>query len=670
MLPGITEIARTRAVGRPFAASIVFVLTMLFGVQLLRSLITGVSMYLYEAMELPALLCAACGLASIVFAFAILRGVALLGDASALTLMALGVVSLRSAEQLSGSPAADLLLASLGVSLWISFVPLAATRAPFDDDGRSFALGLLCAIALDTTIKGSFETMDLSWVRSRAGYAVLGLAVGAHLVALARGALDRAAMTQVAPVVPVTAGPLVALGPILLIELVMLQNIGQHAIDSGLSREHAFLFISSGNAAALLLASRIPLSFAGRIPTVVGGVTLAVAMWFRPSGGLAVAAQLAGVLLVAQLALAVAVTMRRPRRGAPRLRWPTTCPAAVGLAVGLSLVFWYYASYEIELPFGRRFVLPLAALTSAAAIVGLGGRLAGPGRAARHAAPRPRPRPRPRPLRSHRRLVASVACLLLVAPLHQLATQRHAEAGRDTGLPIRVMTFNLHNSFDPRGAPSIERIADMIERRRPDVVALQEVSRAWLVTGSFDNLEWLSRRLDMPYVWGPSVDQVWGNAVLSRLPMRRPRTEAMPNNDQIHLDRAFTRVDLDVDGGRSVRLFVTHLHAVRDDGARRIEQIDALIAAGARAGANDVVLLGDLNFRQWDPEFDVLSAAGLGDAFTELSRASSGTNGGFTTRANVRIDYIWTTPTLRVTDVVIGSEFASDHLPLSATITR
>jgi endonuclease/exonuclease/phosphatase family metal-dependent hydrolase len=660
---GITGIARTGAVGRPFAASIVFVLTMLFGVQLLRSLITGVSMYLYDAMELPALLCAACGLAPIVMAFAILRGVTLLGDASALILMAIGVVSFRSAEQLSGSPEADLLLASVGVSLWISFVPLAATRAPFDDDGRSFASGLLLAIALDTTLKGSFETMDLSWMRSRAGYAVLGFAAASHLVALARCALDRAAMTQVAPV---TAGPLFALGPILVVELVMLQNIGQHAIDSGLSQEHTFLLISSGNAAALVLASRIPLRFAGRVPTVAGGVMLAIALWFRPSGGLAVAAQLAGVLLVAQLALAVAVTMRRPRGRPPRPRWPATCPAAVGLAAGLALVFWYYASHEIELPFGRRFVLPLAALTSAAAIVGVGGRLAGPGRAARHAGPRLRPLRRESP----GRLAASVACLLLVAPLHQLATQRHPDAARDTGLPIRVMTFNLHNSFDPRGAPSIERIANMIERRQPDVVALQEVSRAWLVTGSFDNLEWLSRRLDMPYVWGPSVDEVWGNAVLSRLPMRGPRTVAMPNNDRIHLDRAFTRVDLDVDGGRSVRLFVTHLHAVREDGARRIEQIEALIAAGARAGETDVVLLGDLNFRQWDPEFDLLSRAGLGDAFTQISPASSGTNGGFTTRANVRIDYIWTTPTLRVTDVVIGSEFASDHLPLSATITR
>jgi endonuclease/exonuclease/phosphatase family metal-dependent hydrolase len=210
----------------------------------------------------------------------------------------------------------------------------------------------------------------------------------------------------------------------------------------------------------------------------------------------------------------------------------------------------------------------------------------------------------------------------------------------------------------------------MIERWRPDVVALEEVSRAWLVAGSFDMLEWLSRRLDMPYVWGPAVDEVWGNAVLSRLPMSGARTVAMPNNDLIHLDRAFTRVDVEVGGGEVVRLFVTHLHAARQDSARRIAQIEALIDAGARAGANDVVLLGDLNFRQWDPEFELLIGAGLDDAFAEFRHASGATNGGFTTRANVRIDYIWTTPTLRATDVVIGTEFASDHLPLSATITR
>ena len=73
----------------------------------------------------------------------------------------------------------------------------------------------------------------------------------------------------------------------------------------------------------------------------------------------------------------------------------------------------------------------------------------------------------------------------------------------------------------------------MIEEQQPDIVALQEVTRGWVIYGSFDMLVWLSQRLDMPYVYGPAADSVWGNAILSRYPMSGALTIPMPNNNQL-----------------------------------------------------------------------------------------------------------------------------------------
>ena len=82
-------------------------------------------------------------------------------------------------------------------------------------------------------------------------------------------------------------------------------------------------------------------------------------------------------------------------------------------------------------------------------------------------------------------------------------------------------------------------------------------------------LVWLSQRLDMPYVWGPAADSVWGNAILSRYPMSDPLTEPMPNNSQLHLKRSFTSARIDIGNGESLNVIATHLHNRPEEGHLR-----------------------------------------------------------------------------------------------------
>ena len=64
----------------------------------------------------------------------------------------------------------------------------------------------------------------------------------------------------------------------------------------------------------------------------------------------------------------------------------------------------------------------------------------------------------------------------------------------------------------------------------------------------------------MDYVWGPAAGSAWGNALLSRFPIAGHGNYAMPNNDEIRLDRAVLPVEVDVGGGEVLDVVATHFH--------------------------------------------------------------------------------------------------------------
>ena len=236
------------------------------------------------------------------------------------------------------------------------------------------------------------------------------------------------------------------------------------------------------------------------------------------------------------------------------------------------------------------------------------------------------------------------------------------------------MSYNLHQGFDVNGYRGIEELARVIEEQEPDVVALQEVSRGWVIDGSFDMLVWLSRRLDMPYAWGPAADSVWGNAILSRYPIASARTVPMPNNAQMQLKRSLTRARIDLGNGESLKVIAAHLHHVAREGHLRVAQVEAILREWDEEGRS--VVLGDFNALPGDPEMGLLSDAGLVDAF--LTSSPDGMEGtdrplGFTSTSRdptKRIDYIWVSQDLKLRDFALTNSIASDHLGVAVTLDR
>ena len=378
---------------------------------------------------------------------------------------------------------------------------------------------------------------------------------------------------------------------------------------------------------------------------LLGGIRVAI-VTVDLSGFPAALIVLVGQVLMAVLLVSIVRASRESaveRSGRSISTW-----IGVGMMILLALLFIYYANYDTDVLVPKEAVRPLAALLIG--VAALRAVMTG------HSVKAP-----------ITRFASIPALLLLILPLVYLSTWKTVEPIQGAGYPVRVMTYNLHQGFNVHGSHGLEDIARVIQAEDPDIIALQEVSRGWVVNGSVDMLVWLSQRLEMDYVWGPAADPVWGNAVLSRLPIISSQNHRMPNNDTVRLDRAFLTVEVDVGGGETIDVVATHFHSGDGDSAIRIPQAKAVL--GAVDNNRTTVLLGDFNAHPDHPEMLLFADAGFNDTFV----ASRATGDGFTYPADnpwERIDYVWASPDLKVRDLSVPDSLASDHLAVAVTLYR
>ncbi|TNF70518.1 MAG: endonuclease, partial [Acidobacteria bacterium] len=226
---------------------------------------------------------------------------------------------------------------------------------------------------------------------------------------------------------------------------------------------------------------------------------------------------------------------------------------------------------------------------------------------------------------------------------------------------IRVMTYNIHQGFDPYGRHDPEALAQVIEASGADVVALQEVSRGWVINSSLDLLSWLSQRLRMPMVFGPTADPHWGNALLTRFPITRTDNFSLPDGP-IPLRRGCLDVDLDL-GGRRLRVMVTHLIHTRRAGPIREHQARVLLSGWDKSPRT--LIMGDLNDLPDAPSIGYFRDAGLHKATALLPPGERATH---FRKGPRELDYIWATPDLVFIDTEITNSEASDHRPIVVTV--
>jgi endonuclease/exonuclease/phosphatase family metal-dependent hydrolase len=250
--------------------------------------------------------------------------------------------------------------------------------------------------------------------------------------------------------------------------------------------------------------------------------------------------------------------------------------------------------------------------------------------------------------------------------------------GSTDAVAVRLVTFNVHHGVGDDGRHDLPRLARLLADAEPDVICLQEVDRHYGERSEFvDQALLLSRALDRELVWGPSIDQPphagdaerrqYGNALLSRLPVLSSEVHRLPGSGE---PRSALRARLQTGGGE---LWATTTHLSSSSAADRSAQ--AAVVAGLQGdAAGPGVLVGDLNADAAAAELDVLRER-FTDAW-ELAAARTDQAGRFSLRAGqglthparrprVRIDQVWVSPGVAVTDArVLDGAATSDHHPL------
>lgn len=539
------------------------------------------------------------------------------------------------------APGTSFVLITLGTIAFLWHMPLlfAATRGGGPEAGAHVGFGIVLGLALDVAVSGAFSTWDIVWRRTPVAIAVSLAIVVVYARLLRAISADAVDPAQTDGPLHATLG-LAGLGPLLFLNLLLFQNTARISAVTGWPLPGSLLWVLAMDAVAVAAAA----SVRQHRLALLAALGLIVAASRAHGGDLEGAVAIGvGSVTSAIVTLAIAAAQGQGPHSAGVKR------TSIGWGVGMLLfavpAFLYYVGYDLRLPFENALLAPIAATIAALAAV-----------SALRAWPRvPEIRPTvSRPIRA-----------LLVIPLLLWAVSRPPQAPTATGWPIRVMSYNLHQGFATSGALDLEALARTIEDSGAEVVALQEVSRGWVINGSTDMLTWLSRRLRMAVAWGPAADTVWGNAVLSRRTIVASERIELPRG-AVAMRRSALSAEIELGGRDRLLVIATHFHHVEGHSHIRVPQANALAELWKKR--ESAIVLGDFNATPEAQEMEVLRAAGLRDAFM-----LAGSGPGFTFSSDNpqrRIDYIWVSPDLLARDFRIMPGQASDHLGIVVTVER
>ncbi len=263
-------------------------------------------------------------------------------------------------------------------------------------------------------------------------------------------------------------------------------------------------------------------------------------------------------------------------------------------------------------------------------------------------------------------------CLLLsLLTINSLLSQDRAPSTKPATalLPPRVsvLTYNIHHAEGVDGRLDLERIAEVIRKSGADVVALQEVDQGVSRSNNVDQPQRLAELLGMQFAFGANIDLQggkYGNAVLSRFPIRAWKNHMLPNVDGGE-QRGVLQVDIELPNQVPLRFLATHFDH-RPKSAQRLASavmINDLFTAAEPHLC--MCLAGDLNAI---PDSDVLDKIREHWVLpTDQTQATIPVN-----QPSRKIDYIlMKKPAPKTESIlsevesrVIAEAIASDHRPL------
>lgn len=240
---------------------------------------------------------------------------------------------------------------------------------------------------------------------------------------------------------------------------------------------------------------------------------------------------------------------------------------------------------------------------------------------------------------------------------------------------IRIMSYNIHRCVGTDHNRSPWRIARIIERQASDVVALQEVYASGNSQGGKGNqAQWIADYLGME-CWFEAVHQtktgIYGNAILSRYPIRRVRTGFLKGHFRktyVGTPRGVMWAEI-VHPAGTLQVVNTHLSFIPSTRNRQLKELLKDIWLSDGSALASLVVCGDFNmppharfYRPMAEKLQDVQSANPKPAETYPSFLPL-----------TRIDHIFAGPGLTVVSTNVPTSRlerrGSDHLPVVAEMT-
>ncbi len=242
---------------------------------------------------------------------------------------------------------------------------------------------------------------------------------------------------------------------------------------------------------------------------------------------------------------------------------------------------------------------------------------------------------------------------------------------QDTPHQLRVLCYNIHYGQGTDGVYDIKRLAEVINKTKPDLVALQEVDVHVKRSGRVHQLQELAKHTKMHARFGPTQHYqggLFGNAVLSRFPILNvviqplPYTESTP--EKTTYPRATVAVTFQGPHGKPLRIVSTHFqHNVPEDRVAQAKAVNALFTF--KDETIPTILAGDMNAKPEEEPVQILLEKWTNAIDKEATPTVPATD------PKSRIDYIFYRPAgaFKVLETrVVPESIASDHRPVLAVL--
>jgi len=237
---------------------------------------------------------------------------------------------------------------------------------------------------------------------------------------------------------------------------------------------------------------------------------------------------------------------------------------------------------------------------------------------------------------------------------------------------IKVLTYNVHSCLGMDGKLFPARIARIISRHSPDIVALQEVDKNMERSRNQDQANLIAEQLDMQSIFFPLLQDrggEYGLAILSRYPSNAMGFKILPKlkMKRPSENRGVMWLRLDTHCG-PMHFFNTHLSYITSEKMAQMRHIVEGNMLDAIPSSEPVIFCGDLNSGSDSPTYKLLSEKLIDSQKVHPHSPPDPTF--ISSYPLLRLDYIFHSRHLAPVRVEVINDWecrlASDHLPVSS----